>query len=442
MNHLENLSWQKLARFWAPLFATWLMMSAEGPLLAALIARIAEPKANLAAWGVAYAIAIIVEAPIIMILSASTALVKDRSSYLKLRNFTAVINLALTAAMGILLFTPLFHFLIYRAIGLPEKVGSLTFEALIILVPWPAAIGFRRFYQGVIIRAGETVRVTYGTIFRFVSMSLTGTSLFLLTDLPGVQVGAFGLSCGVIMEALFTRLMAKGTIKSLLQTASLEGGGSKGLTYRQIARFYYPLALTSTVSLAVHPAITFFVGRARFPLESLATIPVINGLSFIFRSIGLSYQEVAIALMGDRAENFRLVWRFALFLSIAASLGFGMIAFTPLGQLWFEGASGLSPQLSAFALLPTRVIVLLPALSVLLSFQRALLVKGQTTGPITAATILEVSTILALLFFLIFGLDFVGVTAAMVAVMLGRVVSNGYLIMPCFRSFHGMRTRR
>ena len=46
--------------FWLPLFATWLMISVEGPFLAAIIARLAEPKYNLAAYGVAFSFALIV----------------------------------------------------------------------------------------------------------------------------------------------------------------------------------------------------------------------------------------------------------------------------------------------------------------------------------------------------------------------------------------------
>ncbi len=43
------------------------MMAIEGPFLAAVIARLADPKFNLAAWGVAFAFAVLVEAPIIIV---------------------------------------------------------------------------------------------------------------------------------------------------------------------------------------------------------------------------------------------------------------------------------------------------------------------------------------------------------------------------------------
>ena len=79
-------------RFWVPLAATWLMMAVEGPFLAAIIARLADPKFNLAAHGIAFAFAVLVEAPVIMLMSASTALAKDEVSFRRLRNFTYVLN--------------------------------------------------------------------------------------------------------------------------------------------------------------------------------------------------------------------------------------------------------------------------------------------------------------------------------------------------------------
>ena len=59
--------------FWAPLAATWVMMASEGPFLAAIIARLPDPTYNLAAHGVSFALAILIEAPVIMLMSAATS---------------------------------------------------------------------------------------------------------------------------------------------------------------------------------------------------------------------------------------------------------------------------------------------------------------------------------------------------------------------------------
>ena len=44
------VTYGRIFRLWVPLAATWLMMSAEGPFLAAVIARLNEPTFNLAAY--------------------------------------------------------------------------------------------------------------------------------------------------------------------------------------------------------------------------------------------------------------------------------------------------------------------------------------------------------------------------------------------------------
>ena len=85
MNITENLTYRKIFLFWGPLALTWLMMAFEQPFLVSVIARLDDAKYNLAAFGIAFSFAMIVEAPVIMLMSASTALVTDRNSFRKLK---------------------------------------------------------------------------------------------------------------------------------------------------------------------------------------------------------------------------------------------------------------------------------------------------------------------------------------------------------------------
>jgi hypothetical protein len=413
--------------------STWLMMALEAPFLAALIARLADPKENLAAFGVAHAVAILVEAPVIMILSASTALVDGAVSFRRLRRFTNVLNLSITVIMLALLSTPAWRWLAANAVGLPPDVVDLTQWALLILVPWPATIGYRRFYQGLLVRQGLTRLVALGTIVRLTTMAGTGLGLYRFTDLAGALVGASALTMGVCLEAVASRIMTLRVVAEIKKTDDREL-----LTYRRILDFYTPLALTSLISLAVHPLVAFFMGHSRFALESLAVLPVVNSLSFIFRSIGLSYQEVAIALLARSGRNVAQTARFAGLLAAGGSLTMALIAFTPLAWVWYRDVSGLSMELTRFAILPTQILTILPALSVLLSFQRAILVHGRKTGPLTWATIIEVGGIIVALWLGISGLRIVGVTAAAAAFIFGRLAGNLYLLPPCARVIRGM----
>jgi len=417
--------------FWAPLALTWLMMAVEGPFLAAIVARLADPKPNLAASGVSFSIALLVEAPIIMLMAASTAMAGNRIAYLKLRAFTWWLNGGITAVMGLLLVTPGMLWITRELIDLPGDVAQLTVGALVILLPWPAAIGFRRFYQGILVRAGQTRKVAYGTVIRLTTMACTGLSLYWgWPGLPGAYVGAAALSAGVTMEALASRVMVAGLVRRLLAGGTVGAPCRADISYRDIVVFYYPLAITSIVSLAVHPLVSFSLGHSRFALESLAVMPVVSSLSFIFRALGLSYQEAVIALLGERNERYRELRKFGLLMGTAATAALALIAFTPLAGVWFRDVSGLGPGLAELAEVPAMLLAPMPLLTTILSFQVGVMVKVGRTGPVSFATVAEVCTVAAVLWVAIQGLGMIGAVAASLALVVGRLAANAYLIKP------------
>lgn len=407
-------------------------MSMEGPFLAMVIARLADPKYNLAAYGLAIAIAMLIEAPIIMIMSASTAIVEDRDSFLKLRNFTYGLNVIITACMVFLLIPPVFDFIANNLLRLPEGVDRLAHKACLLLIPWPAAIGYRRFFQGILIRNNLTRRVTYGTVVRLFSMGITGLICYGFFEIDGASVGALALSIGVCAEAVASKLMARSTVIKLLskenKTSEITPWG-----YKSISKFYYPLAMTSILTLGIYPIVTFFLGHSFMALESLAVFPVVNSLVFIFRSLGLSFQEVGIALLGVNNEGYDALKKFAILLGFAVTAGLAFLAFTPLSTVWFRDISGLSIELSRFADLPTKIMAPMPGLMVLLSFQRSLLVLHRKTGQITIGTTIEVVGIIALLVITINFLGIIGAVAATISLLLGRTLANVYLFLPLLR---------
>ena len=407
------------------------MMAAEGPFLAAMIARMPGAEFNLGAYGVAFALAILIEAPVIMLMSAATSLVRDRISYLKMRNFSRGLILGTTLLLLIVLVPGVYRWLTETLLQLPAEVADLTYGALWFFLPWPSAIGYRRFLQGVLIRAGKTRLVAVGTLIRLLAMTVAALLGYLLLDIPGAGVGGLALGTGVTVEAIAARFMAAETVRDLLAEEGNSAYTGRTVTYRAIATFYLPLALTSLIGLTIQPLLTFFMGRSVSPVESLAIYPVVHSLSFFFRSVGFAYQDAAIALIGERFEHYRELRRFCFTLGAVTTAGLALVAFTPLFQLWFTVLSGLTPELTSFALIPARIIVPLPFLSVLLSFQRAILVEGRRTQHITWASVIEVTTVAVLFLTLGFGFEVVGATAAFTAFLGGRLLSTVYLVPGC-----------
>jgi hypothetical protein len=368
-----------------------------------------------------------VEAPVIMMMTASTSLVKDYQSLQKLRQYTWMLNGVITIAMLILIIPKIFFFITIDLIGLPENVAKLTHVATIILLPWPGAIGFRRFYQGVLIRNHATRRVAFGTGIRLISMASTALGLFVFTKLPGVYIGTAALSAGVTVEAISTRIMVGKILGRIKAAPDIRAEKEAPLTFKFINKFYYPLALTSMLTLGVHPLITFFIGKSHMALESLAVLPVVSSFLFLFRGVGLSFQEAAITMLGSSKANDRVIYKFATALGATLAAALIITAITPLAQLWFSKVSGLSVELTGLALTPLLIMGLFPASTVLISMQRAILVKAGKTSLITNATIIEVLTIISVLYIGIIHLSAIGVVAAASAFLSGRLAANTYL---------------
>ena len=426
MSQIEPLSQRAIFRFWYPLSATWLMMAAEGPLLTSLIARLDDPKHNLAAYGVATAIAMIIESPIIMMLSASIALVKDATSYHALRGFIIKLNIMVTVGMLLTLIPPIFNFIAFSLLNLSPEVGELMYGCLAAMVLWPAAIGFRRFWQGLLIRAHQTRKVAIGTIVRLLTMFLSAMFMVNFTTLHGTYIGGIALTVGVICESIATRIMAHETIIAIRNEP--EHFTEAPLTNKYMISYYTPLALTSLIGMASMPIITFFIGRSPMSLESLAVLPIIESFVFIFRSVGFAYQEVGLALLGPRNEQNKSLRTFGVTVGLTTSGIYSLLVFTPLIHPVLSGLYGLSDELASFAVLPARIVVILPFIAISFAYLRSIMMNNRRNAIVTYSTMIEVGGMIALIFLTVTLFQPVGIIAAAIGLSFGRLGAQWFLL--------------
>ncbi|UCF96926.1 MAG: hypothetical protein JSV89_17355, partial [Spirochaetaceae bacterium] len=237
-----GLSYRRIFWFWIPLAAMWFMMAAEQPLVAAFIARMADPELNLAAYGVTFSIALIIESPIIMLLTAGTALARGAVSYRRLLRFSHILIGALTALHLLIALTPLFDLILLRLIGVPEEVAELCRGAFLVITPWSAGVGYRRLWQGVLIRHDRTGAVPVTIVLRLVVTAGLLVLGYALHRFSGVFVGSVALAAGIIAAAIAAYLFARPIIRMHLQDNIEE---HDPLSWRELTAFYVPLALTS-----------------------------------------------------------------------------------------------------------------------------------------------------------------------------------------------------
>jgi hypothetical protein len=208
------ISLKKIFLTWWPLSFSWLLMGLELPALSAVIARLPNAEINLAAYGgVVFPLALIIEAPVIMLLAASTALTKDQATYKKLHRFMMLMGGILTVLHVLIAFTPLYDVVVAGIMGVPEEIVEPARAGLMLITPWTWAIAYRRFQQGVLIRFGHSNAVGVGTAIRLTSTGAVLVTGYLIGDIPGVMVGAAAQAFGVVCEAVYAGLRVQPVLR-------------------------------------------------------------------------------------------------------------------------------------------------------------------------------------------------------------------------------------
>ena len=376
------LSTKRILHVWWPLAASWALMALEGPAISAIVARLADPKIHLAAYGgIVFPLALFIEAPIIMLLAASTALSVNRDSYYRLRRFMHVVSAGLTLLHLVAVLTPLYNIIAVNLIGAPPEIVEPARLGMIIMLPWTWAIAYRRFNQGALIRFGHSLTVGIGTLIRLAADGVVLLIGYQIGSIPGIVVATAATSAGVLSEALYVGLRIRPVLREEIGPApSLK----QPLTLGKFLHFYIPLSLTPLIFLTARPILSAGISRMPQALASLAVWPVVTGVTFLLRSFGVAYNEVVVTLLDEPGSLLKL-WRFAKGL-VAATTGLLIVmAATPLSSFWFGRLTGLDPALTTLARRSLWFTVLLPALSVLQSWYQGVILHGRRTRGITEA---------------------------------------------------------
>lgn len=416
-----------VAAAWWPLAASWLLMSAEQPTIAAVVARLGEPEVHLAAWGgVVFAFALVIEAPIIMMLAASTELVRDRASHLELRRFTHRAGFVLTLLHVVMVVTPLYDIVVGEWLAVPAAVFGPARIGLAIVVPWTWSIAWRRFNQGILIRFGHSRVIGLGSGIRLVTTAIVLAIGAALRG-PGVVVAASGLVIGVIAEAIYVSWRVRPVVAEHLREVDPSRPPLRG---RSFWAFYLPLSLTPLVVLIIQPLGTAAITRMPESLPSLAVWPVVNSLSFVLSAPGLAFNEVVVAWWG-RAGAQRDLRRFAGGLALCVTAVIALLAFTPLSTLWLGSVAGLPPGLVDIARIGLLIVVPVPAARVLQSWYQGVLVAARRTAGVSESVgVFAIVSAGSLAMFVAVPIG-PGLYGALIAFVLGRLAQTAYLALRC-----------
>ncbi len=366
---------RRLLGLFLPLAASSLLMGTAEALVSAGLARVPGPEVALAAYGAVLAVSLLIEAPVIPLLHAANALGYSRDTRRLVFGFMLAVGAGCGALHAIVALTPLYGIVFGRWLGLPAAVVAVARPGMIAMIPWSPAIGWRRFYQGLLIRRGATRPVGIGTGVRTVTVAIVLIGGLLLRPDLGVAVGGLALALGVSAEAVFITFAAR--------AAGEPAGGGPPLSLRRLVAFFLPLALTSGVSFLGRTVAAAQLARGLLAVPSLAAWPVAWAALFLIQGPVTMTQQLVIASpegIDDRAQ-----WRFAMSVGgvatavVAVLLPFGL-------PFYFSRIIGIEGTVLALARNAVVLLVALPVLVAQQQYWQGILVRGRATWAIIAGS--------------------------------------------------------
>ncbi|MBL67234.1 MAG: hypothetical protein CMO74_02095 [Verrucomicrobiales bacterium] len=400
-------------------------MGAEIPMVCAALTKLTQSDVHTGAYGMVFAIALVIESPIIMLLTASTALSRDWSSYQKLHRLMTVSSIALTFLHILIAFTPLYDWLAVQVIKAPADIIEPGRIGLQIMTPWTWAIAHRRFHQGVLIRFGKASAVGWGTGIRLIADAIVLVAGVLVEKYAGIVVAATAIAIGVIIEALYIRWKTHAVLQGPLRDAQ-----GPALTMCEVILFYLPIAFAPTIGLLGQPILTGGLSRLPDPMLTLAIWPTINSLIFMLRSAGIAYTEVVVALL-DKPNAHRQLFNFTAILSLVLSLPLLALITTPLIDLWFTQIIGLRVELAQIGKASLWFALLHPAITTWACYFEGRLIHAKRSNPVTEAVLFYTLSLFIFISIITAQQSMPGLNAAVLAMTIGGILQMSWLWIRC-----------
>jgi Na+-driven multidrug efflux pump len=338
------VSYLTLLLFYLPLGFSGLMMTLDLPIVNAMLNRLPNPDTSVAALRVAFSMALVYEASHISMIDASTALSTDRSVFAMLRRFYLTMAGVLLVLASVVAFSPLYDLIVKGVMNIPAEVAESARPAVWAFLLWPIPIGWRRLYQGALIRHGHPKPVGAGGLVRMGSLLVSlaffgwlGTSVIRIEP---AAIAVLAMLISVTAEAVAVHRWTSRVLAEMLESTP----GKPPPTYRDLWRFIFPLSATAMMSTLTNPVLTAGIASAAIAWASpngsvvaVASYAIAWSMAFLVFGPTLSMTQASIAWNsspdpGTRERGPRLIVGLGLGLALLMALA----TFTPFAYWLFS----------------------------------------------------------------------------------------------------------
>lgn len=332
------------ARFYTPLAATSLLLTATNPILAAALARSTDPITALAGYQVAFAVCGVLYAPLLVVQQVAAARLLAGGSFSPVCRFAYLVGAVLSLIGALMAYTAVGDAFFAGVVGVGPGVLDEAVGAMQWLWPVPFLTAIRAAHQGRLVAGHRTVPIAGATGGRTGVLAVVAFAL--LATGGGAWLGAAAFTVGMIVETLVVVIARTPRLQLEREDCEVDN--------ENVARFSAPLMLNVLLWWATPLIINAVLARTADPDTALAAFAVVEAVAwFIAAPVGqLQHASIALVRCSDSHRRVR-------------SWG-GLVAFSMLGVLLLISIPTVRGPLLRylFALDPALIAVAGPALPI------------------------------------------------------------------------------
>jgi hypothetical protein len=373
------------ARFYAPLAATSLLLTATNPLLAAALARTTDPAVALSGYGVAFALTGVLYAPLLVIQQVAAARLLDARDIGPVYRFALLLGLLFTAVAAGVAFTPAGVWIFETVVGVRDAILDEALEAMAFLWPVPFLTAVRAFHQGRLVAGHRTQPIASATALR--TVVLAAVAFALTATGGGAWLGGVAFTVGLFFEAGLVALSPAPT------PTAPERGDSETPGEDRLLWFSGPLMVNVLLWWSTPLIINSVLARTPEPDCSIAAFTVVEAVAWFLTAPVGQMQHASLALVDSRCAHKR-VQKYSAGLAVGVTAALAVLSLPAIREFVLWTGFRLDPSLLEPAGLAFPVAALYPALYGHRQFYQGLFVRAGCTGLVGRGAVLRIVVIL------------------------------------------------
>ena len=371
------------ARFYVPLAATSLLLTATNPILAAALARSTDPTTALAGYSVAFAVCGVLYAPLLVVQQVVAARLLAEGSFSPVRRFAYLTGAVFSLLGALIAFTGLGDVVFSGVVGVGPEVLEEALRAMALLWPVPFLTAVRAAHQGRLVAGHRTKPIAGATGIRTGILAVVAFAL--ATTGGGAWLGAVAFTVGLAVEALV--VMLSPTPHVVLEREDCEVDGEN------VARFSAPLMVNVLLWWATPLIINAVLARTANPDPSLAAFAVVEAFAwFVTAPVG-QLQHASIALV-ECPETHKRVRGWGGVLAAAMVSMLLLLSLPQVREPLFRVVFALESDLTALAGAALPLAATYPFLYAVRQYYQGLFVRSGQTALVGIGAVLRVTAVL------------------------------------------------